>query len=389
MANRPTILIIDDEPFNVDYLEQELEDLDYDTVSASNGQEGLQRVAETKPDMILLDIMMPVMDGFEMLGKLKAEPEWRDIPVVIISAMSDMDSVVRGIQLGADDYLPKPSDPVLLKARLEAGLARKRLRDLEKRYIQSLEKELDIGHRIQSGFLPDSLPEIDGWGIAAHFKAAREVAGDFYDVFCLPNGQVGFFLGDVTDKGVGSALFMALYRSLLRAFFLDDLPGNDPIMGDKYARLLLHIVRRTNQYVSETHESPLFATLFIGILDPETGTIRYINAGQNPPAILKPDNSRIDLKPTGSFIGMASDLEYKVAEAELREGEALFIYSDGVEDTENDAGEFFGRECMIELLATPPQSAAELVERFSSTLESFMGEAKPFDDVTVLVMMKE
>jgi serine phosphatase RsbU (regulator of sigma subunit) len=339
--------------------------------------------------MILLDIMMPVMDGFEMLGKLKAEPEWRDIPVVIISAMSDNDSVVRGIQLGADDYLPKPSDPVLLKARLEAGLARKRLRDLEKRYIQSLEKELEIGHRIQSGFLPESLPEIDGWGIAAHFKAAREVAGDFYDVFCLPNGQVGFFLGDVTDKGVGSALFMALYRSLLRAFFLDDLPGIDPIEGDAYERLLLHTVRRTNQYVSQTHEHPLFATLFIGILDPQTGAIRYINAGHNPPAILKPDNSRVDLKPTGPFIGIAADLEYKVTEAVLQEGEALFIYSDGVEDTENDAGEFFGRECMIELLAIPPQSAHELVERFSSTLESFMGEAKPFDDVTVLVIMKQ
>jgi serine phosphatase RsbU (regulator of sigma subunit) len=381
-------LIIDDEPFNVDYLEQELEDLGYDTVSASNGLEGLQQVAQTNPDMILLDIMMPVMDGFEMLGKLKAEPDGRDIPVVIISAMSDMDSVVRGIQLGADDYLPKPFDHTLLKARLEAGLLRKRLRDLEKGYVKGLEKELEIGHRIQSGFLPESLPEIDGWGIAAHFKAAREVAGDFYDVFCLPDGKVGFFLGDVTDKGVGSALFMALYRSLLRAFFMDDLSALATV-EDECARLLLHSVRRTNRYVSETHERPLFATLFIGILNPQTGAIRYINAGHNPPAILKPDNSRVDLKPTGPFIGMEADLEYTVAVAELGEGDALFIYSDWVEDTENDSGEFFGRECMIDLLETPPQSAHELVERFSSTLESFMGEAKPFDDVTVLVIMKQ
>jgi serine phosphatase RsbU (regulator of sigma subunit) len=389
MVERPTILIIDDEPFNVDYLEQELEDLEYDTVSASNGQEGLQQVERTKPDMILLDIMMPVMDGFEMLGKLKAEPEWRDIPVVIISAMSDMNSVVRGIQLGADDYLPKPFEPNLLRARLEAGLLRKRLRDLEKGYVQGLEKELEIGHLIQSGFLPESLPEISGWGIAAHFKAAREVAGDFYDVFCLPNGKVGFFLGDVTDKGVGSALFMALYRSLLRAFFQDELPALDPTEEDECARLLQHTVHRTNQYVSQTHERPLFATLFIGILNPQTGAICYINAGHNPPAILKPDNSRVDLKPTGPFIGMATKLEYMVAAVKLGEGEALFIYSDGVEDTENDNGEFFGRECMIELLATPPQTAGELVERFSSTLEIFMGEAKPFDDVTVLVIMKE
>jgi DNA-binding response OmpR family regulator len=129
--------IVDDEPLNVDYLEQELEDLEYDTVSAANGQEGLRRVSEVKPDLILLDVMMPVMDGFEVLGRLKAEPNWRDIPVVVVSALTDMDSILRGIQLGADDYLPKPFNPTLLEARMNAGLARKRLRDLEKLYVQS------------------------------------------------------------------------------------------------------------------------------------------------------------------------------------------------------------------------------------------------------------
>src|SRR4030067_2831425 len=99
MAQRPKILIVDDEPLNIDYLEQELEDLEYDTVSAANGQEGLQRVAQAGPDLILLDMMMPVMDGFEMLGRLKAEPDWRDIPVVIISALTDIDSLFLGTPL--------------------------------------------------------------------------------------------------------------------------------------------------------------------------------------------------------------------------------------------------------------------------------------------------
>ena len=111
MENKPLILIVDDEPFNVDYLEQELEDLEYDTISAGNGQEALEQVAAHAPDMILLDIMMPVMDGFGALERLKANKQWRDIPVVVISAMSDMDSVTRGIEMGAEDYLPKPFDP--------------------------------------------------------------------------------------------------------------------------------------------------------------------------------------------------------------------------------------------------------------------------------------
>ncbi len=389
MASRRKILIVDDEPLNIDYLEQELDDLGYETVSAANGQEGLQRVAETNPDMILLDIMMPVMDGFEMLRLLKAKPDWRDIPVVIVSALSDMDSVVQGIQLGADDYLPKPFNPTLLEARLNAGLDRKRLRDLEKLHIQSLERELEIGHQIQAGFLPEQLPEVNGWGIAAHFQAAREVAGDFYDVFNLSDGRLGFFLGDVTDKGVGSALYMALYRSLLRAFIHD---GRSRIAGGgarDSADLLHQAVVRTNQYVCQTHTNPLFATLFIGVLDPVTGRIHYVNAGHNSPQLIRRDGSRKELKPTGAVIGVMENLEYRVGAAVLGPGEELLVYSDGVEDTTNLAGEFYGRARLLELLALPAKSAAEHIERLAASLLQFMGEAKPFDDVTLLAILRQ
>ncbi|MFN2134570.1 MAG: response regulator [Candidatus Promineifilaceae bacterium] len=139
MRERPLILIVDDEPFNIDYLEQELEDLDCDTVSASNGLEALKQVDATAPDMILLDIMMPVLDGFQVLEQLKANAAWRDIPVVIISAMSDISSIARGIEAGAEDYLPKPFDPTLLEARLHAGLEKKRLRDQEVEYLRQVE----------------------------------------------------------------------------------------------------------------------------------------------------------------------------------------------------------------------------------------------------------
>ena len=155
MENKPLILIVDDEPFNVDYLEQELEDLEYDTISAGNGQEALDQVAMHGPDMILLDIMMPVMDGFGALAHLKANKAWRDIPVVVISAMSDMNSVVRGIELGAEDYLPKPFDPVLLEARLNAGLEKKRLRDREVAYLQQVEKLTDAAAAVQANNFDD------------------------------------------------------------------------------------------------------------------------------------------------------------------------------------------------------------------------------------------
>lgn len=149
MSKRPTILIVDDEPFNVDYLEQELEDLDYATVSAANGQQALDQVAAHAPDMILLDIMMPVLDGFQVLARLKADARWRDIPVVVISAMTDLESVVRGIKLGADDYLPKPFNEVLLQARIEAGLEKKRLRDQEVEYLRQVALLTDAAQAVE------------------------------------------------------------------------------------------------------------------------------------------------------------------------------------------------------------------------------------------------
>jgi CheY-like chemotaxis protein len=204
---KPVILIVDDEPFNVDYIEQELEDSEYETISATNGQEALDKIESNAPDLVLLDIMMPVMDGFEVLARLKANSETRDTPVIVISASNDLNSMVRGIKLGAEDYLPKPFEPTLLTARITSSLEKKHLRDLQKLYVKSLEREFEIGREIQKGFLPTVLPDVEGWDLAVYFKAAREVAGDYYDAFLLPDGKLTCVVGDVCGKGVGAALY--------------------------------------------------------------------------------------------------------------------------------------------------------------------------------------
>ena len=217
------ILIVDDEPMNTDYLEQELEGADYETLTAANGQEALEKVRSEPPDLILLDIMMPVMDGFEALRQLQADPLTRSIPVIVISAASEVQSIVKGLELGAEDFLPKPFEPKILRARINSSLEKKRLHDLEQLYLRGLQSELDIARDIQQGFLPSELPRVDGWELAAYFKSAREVAGDFYDAFTLPGGELVCLVGDVCGKGVGAALFMTLFRSLIRAAFTEDV----------------------------------------------------------------------------------------------------------------------------------------------------------------------
>src|SRR5258706_1133258 len=144
----PLILIVDDEPFNVDFLEQELEDLGYQTLAASNGQSALEQVKTHAPALVLLDIMMPIMDGFTVLGQLKADPASRDIPVIIISAMTDMASIVKGVKLGAEDYLPKPFEAVLLEARIAASLDKKRRRDQEMEYLRQEEQRTTAAHSL-------------------------------------------------------------------------------------------------------------------------------------------------------------------------------------------------------------------------------------------------
>jgi DNA-binding response OmpR family regulator len=149
-ASRPKILIVDDEPYNVDFLEQELDDLGYDTVSAFDGAEALAQVRAQAPDLVLLDIMMPVMDGFAVLERLKADATTRDLPVVVISAVNDLSSIVKGIQLGADDYLPKPFEPVILQARIRTGLDRKLRRDQEIEYLRQVERLTAAAESVQA-----------------------------------------------------------------------------------------------------------------------------------------------------------------------------------------------------------------------------------------------
>lgn len=387
MKDKARILIVDDEPFNIDYLEQELEDAGYVTSSAANGQEALDKVRLTPPDVILLDIMMPVMDGFQVLSRLKADEATRAIPVIVISASNSLESVVRGIQLGAEDYLPKPFEPVLLHARLGSCLEKKRLHDLEQLYLKGLEREMEIGREIQQGFLPDQLPQVKGWAIAAYFKAAREVAGDFYDAFMLPDGSLACVIGDVCGKGVGAALFMTLFRSLIRATFLTDLPDDQKALTPE--KRLQHAISFTNHYVAETHaEANMFATMFLGLFDPNSGKLTYANCGHEPPLWSHADGEATALRPTGPAVGAIPEAGFGTREICMDAGDLLLAFTDGIPDALDAEGNFFEKARLQGLLDGDREPAA-VVERIDRELHRFVGEAEQFDDITMIVVRRE
>src|SRR5258706_626902 len=255
-AEAGRILVVDDVEMNRDLLARRLQQQGHTVSLAENGRRALERLRAEEFDLVLLDIMMPEMDGYQVLGEMMGDAVLKNVPVIMISAVTEMDSVVKCIEIGATDYLPKPFNAVLLKARVVSTLEKKRLRDKERLYAKSLERDLEIGREIQKSFLPEELPRVLGWEIAARFRPARQVAGDFYDALALPaSGRIGLLVADVCDKGLGAALFMALFHTVLRADATrdGDPPGSAADADAGPAAELLRAVRLTNDYIARTH----------------------------------------------------------------------------------------------------------------------------------------
>jgi serine phosphatase RsbU (regulator of sigma subunit) len=376
-----TILVVDDNELNRDLLSRRLRRDGHTVTVAEHGRAALERLAEQPFDLVLLDIMMPELTGYEVLEIMKRDASLAHIPVVMITAATEEESIVRCLGLGADDHLPKPFNPAILRARVGSSLARKRLHDAEQRHARSLERELEIGREIQLGFLPDAIPEPAGWELRAHFRPARQVAGDFYDAFPLPGGRVAIVLADVCGKGVGAALFMALFRSLFRALAQPQFAA-----ACNTSEGLRATVQGTNDYIARTHgRANMFATVFFAVLDPASGDVEYVNAGHELPAMLGADGAvRTRLAPTGPAVGLMPELTFGVARDCIGRGETLVAYTDGVVDARNATEESYGEERLMALLSEGAATARTLIERVDAALGAFMGDAAQFDDVAML-----
>ncbi|MEP6894299.1 MAG: PAS domain S-box protein [Chloroflexota bacterium] len=248
------------------------------------------------------------------------------------------------------------------------------------------ERDLEIGRQIQSGFFPEELPKLPGWEIAAHFHAARQVAGDFYDVFQIKNSSfTAFVIADVCDKGVGAALFMVLFRSLLRAF------SEIKIDVENVSDQIQSIIVNTNNFIAEYHgKSNMFATMFFGVLDPDTGILYYVNGGHEPPIILNRAGEIIQrLMPTGPAVGMFPDMRFHVAQVELDEGASLFGFTDGTTDAMNTSGQKFSEERVLKAIARPWSSIFSMIFELNIELQKHIGEQPQFDDITLLSFRRQ
>ncbi|MBW2427489.1 MAG: SpoIIE family protein phosphatase, partial [Deltaproteobacteria bacterium] len=266
-------------------------------------------------------------------------------------------------------------------------------------YSRALDKEMEMGKKIQQAFLPARILQITGWEIAKYFHPARQVSGDFYDAFRLPDNRIGLVIADVCDKGVGSALFMALFRSLIRVFsgkinlrgvsvpgFTKTVPNSS---GD-YFYEALNAVSLTNDYIAEEHgEEGMFATLFFGVLDPLTGKMAYINGGHEPPYIVNQSRVRKRLRPTGPVVGMMPAMEYGIEQVQIEPGEILIGYTDGVTEAMSPEEKLFGQKRFLSLLEKPASTASQLIEQIKIELFNHIDNAPQFDDITMMAVHRK
>jgi serine phosphatase RsbU (regulator of sigma subunit) len=353
----------------------------------------LSRLRAARFEFVLVDIDVSGAPGKTFIETLRGDEQLASIPVLVTSKSDDMDSIERFLESGADDYLPSVFGPAVLRLRVNAALDRRRIQDGE-----YLRREISVARTIQRDFLPEFLPEVEGLELQAALRPARDVSGDFYDCFQLTSGEVILVVGDVCDKGVGAALFMALFRSLIRASADPVGGGAIQMIGGRHtmvmqaiqsaspADLLTRVAGFTNDYIARLHgRTNMFATVFLASLEPNSGELVYVNAGHEPALVIAPDGSIEELRPTGPALGMLPDSYFSAVTRTLQKGHSLLAFTDGLVEAHSPTSEVFGSKRLREVLRAQRESSASvLVQAVLDAVQTFGGHSDPHDDVTML-----
>lgn len=374
------ILVVDDNTENRDVLARRLIRQGHSVETAADGRAALAALRAAPFDLVLLDLMMPVLDGYGTLLELKADAALRHLPAIMVSALDELDSVVRCIERGAEDYLPKPCNPTLLRARIGAGLEKKRFRDQERLYVSTIEEtqrrlnaELQEAENYVRATLPAPLtagPVLADWRLIS----STELGGDSFGYHWVDSGHLAIYLLDVCGHGVGAALLSVTAINVLRNAALPGVDFRDP--GPMLTAL-------NEAFPMEKHNGMYF-TVWYGVWCPATRTLRYANAG-HPPALLAARGASggrtvEPLRGSGMLLGGMSGTVYRTFERVLPPAAQLYVLSDGTYEIARPDGTTGQLADLERFLAVAPAADA------STELEGLYAHAKrvhgpgPLDD---------
>lgn len=378
----PKILVVDDEPKNVRILQIQLKARGYIVHTAADGLEALDTVEKEMPDLILLDINMPRMDGFEVVKRIRANETTEFIPVVMITALRDTrENRLKSIELGADDFIEKPFDSLEVLARVRSLLRIKRYQDTLAEYNTRLQEELQMARSIQEILIPQNGEQkLSSFRIASHCCPEMAVGGDFYDIWEIAPNRLGVFISDVMGHGVSAAFVTVFIKTILAEFQqqIEDNPG-----------YLLEILNtRFNDLISS--RLFMFATAFCGIIDLDKGVLRCANAGHSFPFLYNAEEQTyqaIGDQKTGNGLGIWRDSVYETVEYPFNKLSRMFLYTDGVYEAKNPQGEEFTVDRLQQLVCEcGEKSAAALVTTVSEAIDVFTHNCPKDDDLTIIAL---
>ena len=368
------ILIVDDVKANVDVLVQALRGL-YKLSVALDGESALRSIEKNPADLVLLDIMMPGIDGYEVCRRLRANEQTRDIPVMFLTSLEDVQDKARGFEIGGNDYLTKPFEILEVKARVRSLVRAKAYADAIR---EAREMELSIAREIQIGILPSDLSSCTkGTGLDIHavLEPAQHVGGDLYEVLRVDENRVMVVLGDVSGKGIPAALFMAVTVTLARS------------MARQFERPE-EIVRRVSDELVKQNPRMMFVTMACLVYDLRSGQVTCANAGHNPLVLFGPGRPpRFVFPSTGMVAGLFPGNSVCDESMKLVPGDTLVLYSDGVTEAFNKGEDLFGDARLLAQLGNDPgQNAAGTVSSILQAVRSHAAGAHQSDDISIVAV---
>lgn len=376
-AEKKLVLVVDDAPANLHVVRSILKD-EFNIRVATSGAKALDLVrAKPHPDLILLDVTMPEMDGYEVCGLLKATPEIRDIPVIFLTGKTETEDETKGFEVGAVDYIHKPFSPAVVKARVHTHLVLREAREQLARQLLDINNELEMAREIQLSILPHDIPKIKGLAIAARYIPMSLVAGDFYDFVIVDEKRLGILVADVSGHGLPAALIASMLKVALAA--------QSPHAFDP-ARVLSGL----NQTLCGNFRNH-FVTAAYAFVDTEKHSIKYAGAG-HPPLLLWRESSRgaSEVLENGLLLGLFPDAPYSVAEVYVEPGDKLVLYTDGILETRSPSKDEFGPELLKVFLESKHNLKADefadsLLDELTGWSENRKGDGQE-DDITLLVI---
>jgi len=384
MIKKARILVVDDVPENRDLLMRRLQRLGFSAIDqAENGIEALAAIAAKAYDLVLLDIMMPELDGFGVLEALKKDGRINDLPVIVISALNEIEPVVRCIELGADDFIFKPFNPILLRARVLATLEKKQMRDLTREELRRKQSELNEARTLQLSLVPPRFAgTMSGRALTIDvvLEPAKEVGGDLVDHFPIGSDLVVLALGDVSDKGAGAALMMARTHAMTRAL------ASRPDAAELFSAPE-RAVGLLNAALAEGNSGCMFVTFLLATLHVTSGRLTYVRAGHIPPYHRNANGAlaRLDLL-SGPPLGLDESARYKPDAVSLTPGDRLLVVTDGFTEANDPDGALYGDERVATFVTSLEPSDPAPLQRLLVNVRQFEAGRPASDDTAAILL---